>query len=152
MTPTLSVALDETSRFPLLSIVEEMVTFGGVVSLTTTALTLLLTLIETEADVPTFVAASDALELKLWAPLANVVVSRVFAYGEVVAVATTIPSIRKSTLVTPTLSEAEADIVIVPDTVAPLVGDVILVLGSVRSALLTVTEIGVVLPTFPAAS
>src|SRR4029079_2253223 len=61
-------------------------------------------------------------------------------------------STRKSTFVTPRLSLAWTDTVIVPDTVAPFAGEIRLVVGAVTSALLTVTETGAAFPLFPAAS
>ena len=47
----------------------------------------LLIVTETGADVPTFPAASYALEVSVWEPLESVVVLSEALYGEVVAVA-----------------------------------------------------------------
>jgi len=65
-----------------------------------------------------------------------------------------VPSIKIVTAVTPTLSLAEAVTLTVPDTVAPLAGAVMLIVGSVVSGgrLLTVTLTTGAVPVLPAAS
>jgi hypothetical protein len=78
------------------------------------------------AEEVVFPAASLARAATAWVPLVVVVVSQITVYG---AVATGspigFPSRRNCTLVTPTLSEAEAEmVVVVPETVAPLAGAV----------------------------
>ena len=54
-------------------------------------------------------------------------------HGEEVTEDLTVPSTRKSTLVTAMLSEAEATTLTVPETVEPEVGDVTEVVGEVVS-------------------
>ncbi len=64
------------------------------------------------------------------------------------------PSIRNSTPMTPTLSEASALIVIVPATVEPDAGEVMATVGGVQSEplLKIVTVTGLEVVVFPAAS
>src|SRR5207245_8954855 len=69
----------------------------------------------------------------MWLASAKVVVSHGNLSGDAVAVPTTDPSSRNSTLVTPMLSDAEAETVTFPETVAPLAGLVTGVVGAVVS-------------------
>src|SRR6266852_816026 len=112
---------------------EVMLSVGGVVSA-------LFTVTEIEA-LALLLAASFAVAVMVWAPLAAVVLFHEQVYGDVVAVHFVAPSTANVTEATPTLSLADAWIVIVPDTVAPLAGEVMLTVGGVVSVLLTVTEI-----------
>ena len=66
--------------------------------------------------------------------LESELVSRFNEYGLELSVPTTTPSTRKSTRVTPTLSEAVAANVTVPDKTALLAGEVKETVGSVVSA------------------
>src|SRR6476469_3386946 len=88
----------------------------------------------TVADVPTLPAASKALETIVCDPLATVVL---FQENEsdvrLVLLATTAPSMRSCIWVTPTLSDAVAFIVTVPETVAPFAGADTDVVGAVVS-------------------
>ena len=85
-------------------------------------------------EVPTFPAASKALETMVCDPFATGVVFQL-KESDVAFVfeAATAPSIRICIWVTLTLSEAVAVIVTVPDTVAPLAGAVMEVVGGVVS-------------------
>jgi hypothetical protein len=74
------------------------------------------------------------LLVSAWEPFAAVVVFQLHEYGDVVSVACSTPSRRISTLVTPTLSDADAATVVVPETVAPFAGAVIEVEGGCVSA------------------
>src|SRR3989454_4369486 len=77
--------------------------------------------------------------------MAAVVVSHVTEYGDVVSSAPRLPpSSWNWTPTTPTLSEAVAETVILPVTVAPEVGAVMLTVGAVVSGTVTVTEEDVV--------
>lgn len=89
----------------------------------------------TVADVPTFPAASNALETMVCDPFATVVLLKL-KESEValVLLAATLPSIKICICVTPTLSEAVAVTATVPETVAPLAGAVTDVVGGVVSA------------------
>ena len=62
------------------------------------------------------------------------------------------PSTRNCTPATPTLSLAVALTVVVPDTVAPFAGELMLTVGAVVSSFDTVTEIADEVVRFPAAS
>jgi hypothetical protein len=88
--------------------------------------------------------------------LAILVVSSEYRYGEVVDTPARASSTKNSTFVTPTLSDAVAATLTVPETVTELVGEVMLVVGAEVSAtatlLATFTEIGFEDPTLPAAS
>src|SRR5207245_9838417 len=91
-----------------------MATVGAVVSGTVTV---------TEEEVPVLLAASRATALRVWLRGAAVVVSHVTEYGDVVSSASRLPpSSWNWTPATPTLSEAVAETVMVPVTVAPEVG------------------------------
>src|SRR5262249_7776994 len=95
---------------------------------------MLLTVTITGAEVPTLPAASNARVVRVWAPLATPVVSQLVLKGGAGFIAIRTPSTWNSTRVTPTLSVALAEMVVVPLTVAPLGGAVMLVLGGVVSA------------------
>src|SRR5688572_11478854 len=90
----------------------------------------LLTVTLTAVDVPMFNAASYAFDTSECAPFVAVVVLQLHAYGDVVSVDFSTPSSQNSTLVTPTMSEALAVTLTVPDTVAPFAGAVIDVDGA----------------------
>src|SRR5258708_1281342 len=94
----------------------------------------------TVADVPTLPAASKAFETIVCDPLAT---EALFQLNEsvvaLVLLAATVPSIRICIWVTPTLSDAVALIATVPDTVAPLAGAVIEVVGGGVSVVPVVT-------------
>src|SRR3989344_6415154 len=79
-------------------------------------------------------AASRATALRLWVPLVAVVESQEMEYGAVVSSAPTLaPSTLNCTPVTPTLSDALAEMVTVPETVAPSAGAVRETVGLVVS-------------------
>src|SRR5687767_7608092 len=82
---------------------------------------------------PKFPAASCARAAMPCVPLLLDVLAHETEYGAVVSVATTVPSTRNSTRVTPTLSLALAEIVTVPLTVAPAAGEVSDTVGCVVS-------------------
>src|SRR5262245_36657295 len=104
-----------------------VVSFGGVVPLAT--------VIETGAEVATLPAASRATAVIVCGPLLEVAVFQATEYGAVVSGAPPLmPSSWNCTLATPTLSEALAATVIVPETVDPGAGDVTLTVGRVVSA------------------
>ena len=146
VTPTSSVADAVTLAVP-----DTVAPFAGVVIDVAGAVVSLSTVTLTVVDDPTFPAASLARDCSVCAPFDAVVVFQLHAYGELASVATTAPSSRNSTLVTPTSSVADAVTLAVPDTVAPFAGVVIDVAGAVVS-LSTVTLTVVDDPTFPAAS
>jgi hypothetical protein len=144
----LSEALAETVMVPETvapELGEVMLTVGAVVSDTVTL---------TEDEVPVLFAASRATALRVWVPTEAVAVFHATEYGAVVSSAPRLaPSSRNWTPVTPTLSEALAETVIVPETVAPALGEVMLTVGAVVSGgapFETVTEEDVLL--LPAAS
>jgi hypothetical protein len=78
-------------------------------------------------------AASNARAVSEWGPFAAPVVFHEAEYGAVGSVASSDPSTRKSTRVTPTLSLAFAWMLTVPPTVAPAAGLVIDAVGRVVS-------------------
>src|SRR5437899_2282552 len=101
----------------------------------------------TEADVVVLLAASRATAVRVWLlPLAAAVVSHEAEYGAVVSSAPRgAPSSRNWTPATPTLSEALAVTVTMPETVAPELGKGMLTVGGVVSFdTVTVTEADVV--------
>ena len=89
----------------------------------------------TAADVRVLPAASRAMAVRVWVePLAAAVVSQVREYGAAVSsVPRLVPSSWNCTPATPTLSEAPAVTLTVPETVSPLAGDVRLTVGGVVS-------------------
>ena len=78
----------------------------------------------TAVAVVTFPAASTALAARVWMPFVAVLVSQVTSYGSWIGVAQNTPSRRNWTDTTPTLSDACADRVAVPASVAPWTGAV----------------------------
>src|SRR6185436_1289671 len=127
---------------------------GAVIATVGSVVSALLTVTVTVVAVAVLPAASRATAVSVWLPFATVVVSHVTPYGLVVSSAPRLaPSSLNCTPTTPMLSEAVAETAsVVPDTVAPLAGAVIATVGSVVSALLTVTVTFVAVAVFPAAS
>src|SRR6266853_4567729 len=117
---------------------------------------MLATVTVTGAEVVWLPAASRATAVTVCEPLLAVVVFHEIEYGAPVSSAPTLaPSILNCTPATPTLSEALAVTVTVPDTVWPLPGEVMLTAGGVVSgggALDTVTVTGAEVVWLPAAS
>src|SRR5207249_1444311 len=147
ITPTLSLALAVTGTLPetVAPAAGEVIdTDGGVVSFDTVTVT--------PADVVWFPAASRATALRVWLPLAALVVFHDTEYGAAVTSAPRLaPSSLNCTPATPTLSLALAVTGTVPETVAPAAGEVIDTEGGVVSFdTVTVTPAEVV--TLPAAS
>src|SRR5437773_1743133 len=104
-------------------------------------------------EVVRFPAASLATAVRVCEPLPTVVVFQDTEYGDAVSSAPRLaPSTRNCTPATPTLSEAEALTVTVPDTVAPDAGALMLTAGGVVSAFDTVMLTGDEVVRFPAAS
>ena len=110
-----------------------MLTVGGVVSLNTVTVT--------GAEVVRLPAASRATAVMVCEALLAVVVFHEIEYGAAVTSTPLTPSSRNCTPATPTLSEALALTVIVPETLAPEAGEVMLTEGAVVS-LNTVTVTG----------
>src|SRR6266571_312339 len=103
-----------------------------------------------EAEVAALPAASRAMAVSVWEPGAAVVVSQETLYGLAVTSAPRFtPSSLNWTPTTPVLSEALALTVVVPLTVAPLIGAVIATVGA---ALSTVTVTALLVVVLPAAS
>ena len=89
------------------------------------------TVIDAVEELP---AASVAVALIVCVPLVSVVVRRLAVNGATLIVdPITLPSTLNVTPVTPTLSEALAEIDRVPDTVAPFVGEEIEIEGGIVS-------------------
>src|SRR5439155_27238 len=85
-------------------------------------------------------AASRARAVSVWIPFPAVVVFHATEYGALVSSAPrAAPSRKNWTPATPTLSEAVAVTATGPETVAPLAGAVMLMVGGVVSAFATVT-------------
>ena len=83
----------------------------------------LLTVMATVAEVVWFPAASRATAIKVCDPFVAVVVFQDTEYGEIVSSAPrALPSSLNCTPATPTLSEALAETLTVPETVAPPLG------------------------------
>src|SRR6266704_730312 len=99
----------------------------------------------TAKEVARLPAASRATAVRICEPLATAVVFQDTEYGAAVSSApSAAPSNRNWTPATPTLSEASALTLIVPDTVAPFAGAVIDTVGGVVSLnTVTVTELEV---------
>src|SRR6267143_1391487 len=109
-----------------------MPTVGAVVSDTDTVTV-------TAAEVAVLLAASRATALRLWLPGVAAVVSHGTEYGAAVSSAPrAAPSSWNWTPATPTLSEALAETVIVPET-APGLGEVMPTVGEVVSDTVTAT-------------
>src|SRR5437660_93837 len=86
------------------------------------------------AEAPTLPAASKALATRVCDPLATVAVDQLKeSEVELVLEATCVPSMNSCIWVTPTLSEAEAFTTTVPETVAPLTGELMETVGGVVS-------------------
>src|SRR5262245_37076249 len=141
-TPTLSEALAVTPVVPdtvAPEAGEVTLTVGGAVS----GGGALLTVTVTTAEVVLLPAASRAEAVRVCVPFPTVPVFQETEYGALVSSApSATPSRKNCTPATPTLSEALADTVTVPDTVAPFAGEVMLAEGGVVSgggALFTVT-------------
>src|SRR6266403_770592 len=114
---------------------------AGAVTLTVGAVVSLETVTVIGEAVVVLPAASRATAVSVCDALLAVVVSHAIAYGAVVSSTPTFaPSRRNWTPTTPTLSDALALIVVVPETVAPFAGAVRLTVGGVVS-LSTVTVI-----------
>src|SRR5262252_901948 len=128
-----------------------MLAAGGVVSGG-----VLFTVTVTAADVVRLPAASRATAVRVCGPLLEAVVSTATENGALVSSApSAIPSPKNCTPTTPTLSEAFADTVTVPETVAPFAGAVMFTAGGVVSGggpLLTVTVTAAEVFWLPAAS
>src|SRR2546426_887177 len=119
-------------------------TVGGAVSFTTVTVIAVAVVVLPAASRATAVSVCDAL--------LAVVVSHAIAYGAIVSSTPTLaPSRRNWTPTTPTLSDALALIVVVPETVAPFAGAVRLTVGGVVS-LSTVPVTAAAVAVLPAAS
>ena len=96
--------------------------------------TALPTVIETLPEVVLLPAVSNALARTVWVPSGTVDESQLMLYGELLSLpASVLPSTRKSTWATATLSDALADIGTLPLTLAPSAGVVRLTVGAVVS-------------------
>src|SRR5437867_312477 len=123
-----------------------MLTAGGVVSAFDTVS-------PPSLEVALPLSASRAAAVRVCEPLPTVVVFQDTEYGDAVSSAPRLaPSTRNCTPATPTLSEAEALTVTVPDTVAPEAGAERQTAVWVESACDTVTRTGDEVVRFPAAS
>src|SRR5882724_1128295 len=148
-TPTLSLAValtvvvpDTVAPFPG----ELMLTPGAVVSAFDTVTV-------TADDVVRLPAASRAIAVSVCEPFPTVAVFHDTEYGvDVSSDPRFDPSTRNCTPATPTLSDAVALTVVVPDTVAPFPGELMLTLGAVVSAFDTVTVTADEVLRLPAAS
>ncbi len=105
--------------------------FTGLVMLT--AGSVLSTVTLTAAEMPKLPAASDACAVRLCPPSVPVVVAHDALNGASVSVLSNTPSTKNCTWVTPTLSDAVAEIGMDPLTVAPSAGPMILAIGGVVS-------------------
>jgi hypothetical protein len=152
-TLTLSLAFAETLTVPATFAPfagAVRVTVGGVVSLV-----VLFTVTVTLALVVLFPAPSVAMARNVWLPLDDFVESQENAYGEAAfAEPRFAPSNWNCTPATLTLSAAVAVTATVPETVAPLAGEVIVTVGGVVSfvVLSTFTVMLALVAEFPAAS
>jgi hypothetical protein len=118
-----------------------VVLLAGVVTLAVGAVvsgTVFCTFTVIVVELPTLPAASRAVARIVCVPFATVAEFQFELYGAVESFEKAVeePSRKYETLVTPTLSLADAEIVTVPDTVALFVGAVIDTWGGVVSALL----------------
>src|SRR2546426_1044200 len=146
-TPTLVVAVARVGVVP-----ETVAPPAGAVRLTVGGVVSLNTVTVTVAAVAVLPAASRATAVSVCDALLAAVVSHASAYGAVVSSTPTFaPSRRNWTPTTPTLSDALALIVVVPETVAPFAGAVRLTVGGVVS-LSPVTVIVAAVAVLPAAS
>src|SRR5688572_13206148 len=104
---------------------ELMLTVGGVLSLATVTVT--------GAEVVRLPAASRATAVRVCEPLVVVLVFHGAEYGAVVTSVPALPSRKNCTPTTATLSAGLVVTVIVPETVAPLLGEVTATVGDVVS-------------------
>lgn len=114
-----------------LEVVTDVCTFemvGAVVSFETSAVIEVLLV---------FPDVSVAVAVIVWDPLVYVVVSQDAVYGADESVVITVVPTLKVTDATPLSSDADAEIVAVPETMAPSDGVVIEMLGGVVSAVVT---------------
>src|SRR5687767_5113814 len=102
-----------------------MLTVGGVVSLATVTVT--------GAEVVRLPAASRATAVRVCEPLLAVVVFQVDEYGAAVTSVPAMPSRKNCTPTTAVSSAALAVTVIVPDTVSPDAGELMLTVGAAAS-------------------
>ena len=103
---------------------------GEVIDTVSEVVLVLFTVIDTAALVALFPELSTATAVRLCLPFAKVVVFNDCEYGATVTTAPTLePSTWNCTLATPTLSDAVAVTVIVPETVAPETGELIATVG-----------------------
>ena len=108
---------------------------GAVIETVGAVVSALLTVTLTMVDVVVLPAASRATAVNPCEPLPAVVVFQEIEYGAVVSSAPTfVPSTLNCTPATPTLSEAPADSVTLPETVVPPAGAVTDTVGGVVSA------------------
>src|SRR5207245_2084060 len=128
-TPISSAAFADTVIVP-----ETVAPLAGEVMLTVGAVVSLATVIVTGAEVVRLPAASRATAARVCGPLPSVLASIEIEYGAAVSSAPMLaPSTLNWTPATPTLSAALAVTVTVPETVAPLAGEVMLTVGGVVS-------------------
>jgi hypothetical protein len=143
------------SQLPLLQLPPPSAMKGSGVEQLELLEVLLATATRRVVDRVTLPAASRAIARRAWVPLTAPAVFQLIAYGAVVSAAPRLtPLSVNCTEVTPTLSDAAADTVTMPLTVAPAAGEVTSTAGGVVSplALPTVTETVADAATLPAAS
>src|SRR6266851_1340670 len=147
-TPILSEALALTVIVPETVAPEAgdvMLTVGAVVSFTTVTVT--------GVEVVRLPAVSCATAVMVCEPLVAVLVFQAIEYGAVVTAAPALtPSSRNWTPATPVLSEALAVTLIVPETLAPEAGEVMLTVGAVASKLTLLSVLVEAVFRLPAAS
>jgi hypothetical protein len=133
---------------------ETVAPFAGAVNDTVGAVvSVLLTVTVTVDEVVEFPAASRATAVRACEPFERPAVFHDTEYGDVVSSdPIVVPSALNTTPTTPTLSDAFADTVTVPWTLAPPAGAVIDTVGAVVSELFTVTVTGPDVVELPAAS
>src|SRR5437867_1051927 len=128
----LSVAVAVIFTFP-----DTVAPFAGAVIDTEGAVVsrLFATVTVATAEVVRLPAASRAVAERVWLPFATVAVFHETEYGEAVSSAPSpTPSSKNCTPTTPMSSDAFAETVIEPETVAPDIGDEIATVGGVMSA------------------
>ena len=134
-TSTLSVEADQERLIWLeeTGLADKLVGLDGLV-VSVGVVTSLETVTETAVEALVFPAASLAIAMRDLEPLVDSVVSHEMEYGEVVSSAPRFtPSSLNWTPETPTLSEAVAVMLTLPETSAPLAGDVRETVGRVVS-------------------
>src|SRR5712664_4186468 len=146
-TPTLSEALAVTVIVP-----ETLAPDAGEVMLTVGAVVSLNTVTVTGAEVVRLPAASRATAVRVCEPLLAEVVFQETEQGAAVTSTPLTPSSWNCTPATPTLSEALALTVIVPETLAPEAGEVMLTVGAVASKLTLLSVLVEAVFGLPAAS